>query len=68
MEKELKKKLKKLVLWPYIYQNYILSKIVLSKIMKILRVKYVLVRCFGRKCNLDCQIDCQGRYLYEVGK
>ena len=55
-----------LVLWPYIYWNYFLSKIVLSKIMKNLRVNYVLVAYFERKSNLVCQINCQGRYLHET--
>ena len=55
-----------LVLWPYIYWNYFLSKIVLSKIMKNLRVNYVLVAYFERKSYLVCQINCQGRYLHET--
>ena len=55
-----------LVLWPYIYWNYFLSKIVLSKIMKNLRVNYVLVAYFERKSNLVCQINCQGKYLHET--
>ena len=63
-----KRNKKELVLWPYIYHNYFLSKIVSSKIMKNLRVKYLLVTYVGRKSNLGCQINCQGRYLYEVGK
>ena len=33
-----------------------------------LMVKYLLVICFGRKSNLGHQTNCQGRYLYEVGK
>ena len=44
-KKKLNKKInkKELVLWPIIYQNYFLSKIVLSKIMKHFRLNYVLV-------------------------
>ena len=60
MKKELNKKeiKKELVLWPYIHRTCFLSRIVLSKIMKNLRVNYVLVMYFGRKSNLGCQINC----------
>ena len=66
MKKELNEK--ELVLWPYIYRNYLIWKTVLSKIMNNLRVKYVLGMYFDRKSNLGRQISCQGRYLHEVGK
>ena len=70
MKKTLNKKKNKqaLVLWPYIYGNYFLWKKDLSKIMKNLRVKYVLVIYFDRESNLGRQINCLGRYLDEVGK
>ena len=29
---------------------------------------YILVMCFGRKSNFGCQINCQWRYLYGIGK
>ena len=59
---------KQLVLWPYIYWNYFLPKIVLLKIKKNFRVKGLLVMYFGRKSNLGRQINREGRYLHEVGK
>ena len=71
MKKELNKKRnkKELIFWPFIYQNYFLPKIVLSKIMKHLRLKYVLVMyVLWQKNNLGCKINCQERYLHEVGK
>ena len=52
----------------YIYRNYFLSKIVLLKILKNSRVKSLLIMNFGRKSNWGHEINCQGRYLHEVGK
>ena len=67
MKKELNKKWIKYD-WScdLIFIEIIFYQKVLSKIMKNLRVNYVLVAYFERKSNLVCQINCQGRYLHET--